>query len=66
LLSCIGKVFTSLISRRLNKYVENFELLGEEQAGFRKNHSTVDHLLVLYGLIDIYVKKKRRSCSVLL
>jgi hypothetical protein len=61
LLSCIGKVFTSLISRRLNKYVENFELLGEEQAGFRKNHSTVDHLLVLYGLIDIYVKKEKKK-----
>jgi hypothetical protein len=34
--------------------------LGEEQAGFRKNHSTVDHLFVLYGLIDIYVKKEKK------
>jgi hypothetical protein len=61
LLSCIGKVFTSLISMRLNSFVENFELLGEEQAGFRKKHSTVDHLFVLYGLIDIYIKKARKK-----
>ena len=57
-------MFTSLISRRLIGYIENFELLGEEQAGFRKQHSTVDHLLVLYSLIELYVKdKKKLYCS---
>ena len=61
LLSSIGKVFTSLISRRLNKYIEHFEILGEEQAGFRKNHSTADHILVLYSLMDICTKKLKKK-----
>ena len=59
LLSCISKVFTSLLSQRLSDYVENFQLLGSEQAGFRKNHSTVDHIFVLYALTEIYVKKEK-------
>jgi hypothetical protein len=61
LLSCLGKVFTSLISSRLSSFVENFELLGEEQARFRKNHSTADHIFVLYALINIYVKKEKKK-----
>ena len=59
LLSCIGKVFTSLVSSRISTYVENFEILGGEQAGFRKKYSTVDHVFVLNGLIDIYNKMKK-------
>ena len=61
LLSCISKVFTSLLSQRLSDYVENFQLLGSEQAGFRKNHSTVDHIFVLYALTEIYVKKEKKK-----
>ena len=61
LLSCINKVFTSAISRRLYKFVENFDILGSEQAGFRKGHSTVDHIFVLYALFEIYVKKRKSN-----
>ena len=61
LLSCIGKIFTSLISKRIHKYVEDFQLLGEEQAGFRPNHSTIDHIFVLYALINIYTKKTKKK-----
>ena len=61
LLSCIGKVFTSLVSSRISTYVENFEILGGEQAGFRKKYSTVDHVFVLNGLIDIYSKMKKKK-----
>ena len=61
LLSCISKVFTSLLSQRLSDYVEHFQLLGSEQAGFRKNHSTVDHIFVLYALTEIYVKKEKKK-----
>ena len=46
-LSCFWKLFTSLISSRTSKYLENFELLGAEQAGFRNGFSTCDHIFVL-------------------
>ena len=35
LLSCFGNLFTSVISRRLTQYLEDHDLIGEEQAGFR-------------------------------
>ena len=35
-LSCIGKVFTSVLNDRLTSYVENNELLLKTQAGFGK------------------------------
>ena len=61
MLSCLGKLFTSIISKRLYTYAENFEVLGKEQAGFRKNHSTTDHIFVLYTLINLYTKKNKRK-----
>ena len=48
LISCACKMFTSLISCRISKYVENFQILGNEQAGFRKKFSTVDHVFLLH------------------
>ena len=36
LLSCMGKLFTMLISNRLQNYLEENKLLGEEQAGIQR------------------------------
>jgi len=36
ILSCIGKVFTSVLNDRLTSYVENNEPLLKNQARFRK------------------------------
>ena len=64
ILSCLGKLFTSVLNNRSNTFLENTGLLAEEQAGFRKNYSTVDHIFSLKMLIDIYLsKKKRLYCS---
>ena len=35
LLSCIGKLFTSILNDRLNKYSEEVNLILKNQAGFR-------------------------------
>ena len=53
LISCLGKFFTSVINERLNRYADNVELILENQAGFRKNHSTVDHIFALNSLIEL-------------
>lgn len=60
LLSCIGKLFTSVVNKRLSDYVEATGILGEEQAGFREGYSTLDHIFVLYSIIDLYLHKKKR------
>ncbi|CAL4166545.1 unnamed protein product, partial [Meganyctiphanes norvegica] len=51
LISCIGKLFTALINKRLADYVNNNKILGQEQAGFRSNYSTADHIFVLNSII---------------
>lgn len=53
MLSCFGKLFTSILNNRLNKYAEKHDTINWCQAGFRKNFSTSDNLFVLKSLIDI-------------
>ena len=57
ILSCFGKLFTAILNNRLNKFLEDSGILGEEQAGFRKKYSTVDHIFTLKMLVDFYVHK---------
>ena len=64
LLSCFGKLFTSIINERLNIFCEVNSILKETQAGFRKGYSTVDHIFLLKHIIELYCYKKR-NCSVL-
>ena len=35
-LICFGKLFTCILNNRLNSYLENYNVLCEKQAGFRK------------------------------
>ena len=60
LLSCLGKLFTMCINVRLNKYVSDRGIIGEEQAAFREEYSTMDHVFVLNELLNIYLHKKKR------
>ena len=60
ILSCFDKLFTSILNDRIKTFLEQSDLLGKEQAAFRKNFSTVDHLFTLYGIIDILLSKKKR------
>ena len=65
ILSCLGKLFTSVINTRLNNYANNVNLLNENQTGFRKKYSTLDHIFLLKNLIDIVVKngKQKLYCA---
>ena len=56
LLSCLGKLFTSIINNRLCEVVH----INKNQAGFRQHHSTLDHIFTLKSLIDIYFKKQKK------
>ena len=60
LLSCIGKLFTSVINRRLNQLAEQVQLIGPEQAGFRPHHSTVDHGFALHCILSFYLSNRKR------
>ena len=51
LLSCISKLYTSFLNKRLAKYLENNDILADEQNGFRKNRSCEEHVLTLSSII---------------
>jgi len=53
LLSCFGKLFTSILNSRLNAFSEQFNLIHETQAGFHEHFSTVDNIFILKSLIGI-------------
>ena len=65
ILSCLGKLFTSIINARLNKYANEINLINENQTGFRKGYSTLDHIFLLKNIIDILVKgcKQKLFCA---
>ena len=54
LLSCVGKLFTAVVNQRLTLYFEGKGLIGDEQAGFRSGHSTLDNIYVLNSIVELY------------
>ena len=44
LLSCLSKLFMSVLNARLNKFCEVNNIILEMQAGFRQGYSTMDHI----------------------
>ncbi|EYC38488.1 hypothetical protein Y032_0714g1764 [Ancylostoma ceylanicum] len=52
LLSTLYKVLTKLITRRLEEYACRNAILPPEQAGFRRNFSTVDHIQTITTLLE--------------
>ena len=54
LISCLGKLFTSIINSRLTFFANESSLLSFNQAGFRRGHSTTDNIFILHALISLY------------
>ena len=52
IISCMGKLFTSILNNRLNEWAEQNDIFNDCQFGFRKNRSTTDCIFMLNGLIE--------------
>ena len=66
-MSCLGKLFSSILNLRLKQYVIENNILREEQLGFREGNRTSDALITLYSLIQQYCHQngqKLFSCFV--
>lgn len=59
LLSIVGKIYARFLLNRLTQWAEEKKLIGPEQAGFRPNQSTTDHVLVLHHLAQKYSSSNR-------
>ena len=51
LLSVVSKVFSNILYKRLYNWIEKNGKISNEQAGFRRNFSTIDHIFTLVSLI---------------
>jgi hypothetical protein len=60
ILSCFGKLFTSVLYNRLNIFSDEFLLLNENQTIFRKNCSTLDNTFVIHGIFELLKLRKRK------
>lgn len=57
--SCLSKLFTRILYNRLDNFLENNDIICNEQKGFRKDMRTSDHIFTLKSLIDKYFKKNK-------
>ena len=63
LLSTLGKLFTCILNTRLCDYLDEFSIINENQAGFRKDYSTTDHIFTLYSFFELLrLRKKKLHC----
>ena len=64
LLSCIGKIFTSILDDRLNEYFENFTILNENQVldmAILQLTTCFLHMLCLNCFV--YKKERKLHCA---
>ena len=47
-----GKLYSSIINNRLQEWIEENNITGEYQGGFKKGYSTIDHMFTLLALIQ--------------
>ena len=59
LIDSLCKVFTSILTSRLQKWCEDNNIISECQAGFRSHYSTIDHIFSLSALVQKYSHKKK-------
>ena len=60
LTSLLSKVYTGILNERLSHFIDTYDILPEEQAGFRNGFSTVDHIFSLYAMIMKQFHKNRK------
>ena len=67
ILSCLGKLYSAILNKRLLKYAIDNNILKSEQLGFVPGNRTSDAHLILYSLIQRYCHQKNEkifSCFV--
>ena len=67
LISCVYKLFTAIINKRLANYCKDNKILSDTQLGFVSGNRTSDAHLILHNLVRDYCHKKGKflySCFI--
>ena len=59
-MSNLGKLFTSILTNRVDLWIKNKSLLLDVQLGFRRRSSTLDANFVLHNLIENFLDDTMR------
>ena len=59
IMSCLGKLFNSVLNTKLNEYLTENNVISKMQVGFQKKARTTDHMFVLRTLIEKYTKQNK-------
>ena len=54
----ISKIYTTILNKRLSDWSNENNIIGEEQAGYRKSYSTSDNLFCLQIIVTKYLRNK--------
>ena len=57
LLSCLGKLFTSIMNERMSVFINSKQTMSEVQDGFRKGYSTFDQIFTLKCIVELFYVK---------
>ena len=60
--SCLEILFTSIINTRLQNFSDEINLLNENQVGFCRGCSTLNHTYVLRFICDIFLSNWKLYC----
>ena len=66
LLRIFGKFFSGVLLERLNNIISNFDILEQNQIGFRKRYQISDHIFTFRAIIEIYFRNKTVLCMYVL
>ena len=61
LISCVSKLLTKILAKRLSAALDKEDIVGPEQNGFRANHSCGDNLFILNTILEFNKTKKLLS-----
>ena len=60
LLKIFSKLYSFALNKRITKWLDDNEIIGEELAGFRQEHSTFDHIFTLLALVQKQLLRHRK------
>ena len=61
LISCVSKLWTKIMAKRISKSIEVEDIIGPEQNGFRPNRSCSDNTFILNTLLELNKSRKKLS-----
>ena len=59
--SCVGKVLLKIISKRIEKFMQQSNKWSINQGGFKSDHRTEDHMFVINNVYEKYVTNQNKK-----